>query len=295
MTHPAPPNYQGSLVCQLCAAPLRFDALGSARCVYCETRPKLKPPKEKAMAIELDASKVSPKTHRFVGVYRPPLVSVDVGGTEQCPGCGALNFREKPKVEHWLAGHFDVPQWELLEEKQSGISQRVAKARRYDEVVEACKALGLVFGGAGVLPRDVSEHNFLISFIRERAPYDGGYSEVLKQCQQLGFRGALLWELCEWISDSVAMKSLANAEWRRVWELCLRLGMQVKQTDSQWENVEKFLCHVVGKAEVPTATAKAAKAIRNWLQSKTCMAPYFLADLNCVIEHVLTRSKSTDD
>lgn len=80
------------------------------------------------MTIELDGSKVSPQTHVFVGMYRPPRESLTLtpSWNLRCPHCrrlwNTLGYSGEPHIlledaisECWLAGHIDVPQWRLAE------------------------------------------------------------------------------------------------------------------------------------------------------------------------------------
>ena len=64
--------------------------------------------------IELDPAKVSPQTHTFLGMYRPPFYR-DVLPT--CPRrCYDLAASRRPATHDcWLAGHFDIPQWKLIQ------------------------------------------------------------------------------------------------------------------------------------------------------------------------------------
>lgn len=66
------------------------------------------------MTIELDPSKVSPQTHVFLGMYRPPLEKVQ---DDQRRTCG-IQYPDGYRAirEHWLAGHFDIPQYRVIED-----------------------------------------------------------------------------------------------------------------------------------------------------------------------------------
>jgi hypothetical protein len=79
------------------------------------------------MIIETDLSKVTPETHRFVGMFRRPFSEVLSDHRQIDPSGylkGGLRFSwtntygERDGVdklrEDWLAGHFDTPQYERI-------------------------------------------------------------------------------------------------------------------------------------------------------------------------------------
>lgn len=85
------------------------------------------------MTIELDPAKVSPQTHVFVGMFRPPWEEVRRKHIYETHQYGCANYHDRdpspdmisdernPRSyelnvwcelkKTWLAGHFDIPQW----------------------------------------------------------------------------------------------------------------------------------------------------------------------------------------
>lgn len=75
------------------------------------------------MTIETDPSKVRPETHTFIGMFRPPWTEFgdNIRGTAVlvCASCGKHHVQLGPVKDCWLAGHFDIPQYRLIEEPKA--------------------------------------------------------------------------------------------------------------------------------------------------------------------------------
>jgi hypothetical protein len=90
----------------------------------------------------------SPETHRYVGMWRPPFDTIFTTENKlgryqysMCPcGIGLANPELcSPAIrhqswedahKHWLAGHFDVPQYELKGMSSEQIRQLVEESRK---------------------------------------------------------------------------------------------------------------------------------------------------------------------
>jgi hypothetical protein len=148
---------------------------------------------------------------------------------------------------------------QLYDDKsQDSVVMDLEDARRYRRVVSEWLGAGNLFNTS---INFTTERQLLDSLRRSREDQNR-YKDVLVALSMLGHDHRAVLKACR-------MPSLVNAEWRKVWPLCLRLGMQVKDTDSQWENVEKFLCYSVGKADVPDEVGKAAQLVAEFIRKRS--------------------------
>ena len=109
----------------------------------------------------------TPETHRYVGMWRPPfeVVCPKVGESAPACNCGArLPLREEI-LDHWLAGHFDEPQYEAKERHAGAPKPYTVRWHLQDgrtgttEVFKATSAEDAIrqatMGSAGAPPREL--------------------------------------------------------------------------------------------------------------------------------------------
>ena len=63
----------------------------------------------------VDKYEVDPEKHRFIGMFRQPQPPGSCGANIICP-CGDILQTAKETFNHWQLGHFDVPQYQSIEE-----------------------------------------------------------------------------------------------------------------------------------------------------------------------------------
>jgi len=59
---------------------------------------------------EVKAEEIDPGKHRFIGMFRHPIPPYSKGWDIACP-CGQILKIVGEETEHWMRGHFDVPQY----------------------------------------------------------------------------------------------------------------------------------------------------------------------------------------
>ena len=67
--------------------------------------------------VRVRASEVSPAQHRFLGMFRAPVMPPEAMGP-RCR-CGMLLQYQDEELTHWLQGHSDVPQYETIRREES--------------------------------------------------------------------------------------------------------------------------------------------------------------------------------
>lgn len=60
---------------------------------------------------QVKASLVTPKKHRFIGMFRPPVDPAAGAGCYVLCRCGQIQKYVHEAGEHYRAGHWDVPQY----------------------------------------------------------------------------------------------------------------------------------------------------------------------------------------
>lgn len=64
-------------------------------------------------------SEIDPGKHKFIGMFRYPSPPNPKGANLSCP-CGQILKYVGQEREHWQYGHFDIPQYVDISEKEKG-------------------------------------------------------------------------------------------------------------------------------------------------------------------------------